>query len=167
MRTALVVLLGLLAGCGDTDLGDGARLPAGIEIRGLEAKDVGAIQLTVLNNATSYMCSPTCLVSRIKKPDGTFSDIVRIKGDDGKEKNALRMKLDGTKLLSADGQTLTLDMPTGTNRMIVAEILSADETKLLATGCAVLAQVNKGTNPAVTVRATVIDPAPTCDPRID
>ncbi len=166
MRTPALLALALLAAaCGESP-DEPASLPASVEIRGLDGKDIGYLQLTVLNNATKYTCPRDCLASHIKQPDGTLTDVVRIKGEDGQAHNALRVAVDATKLLG-DGQALSVRMPTGTTRMIVAEVLSTDGTKLLAIGCEVLTQVNGGTNPAVIVRTLAINPPPACDPRID
>ena len=162
MNRFLLVLL-LASACGPAD--DSPRLPMGIDIKGLTASEVGAVQITVLANAKSYLCgdlTASCLRAKVAKPDGTFiPDLVRIKDDAGKEHDALRYEVtDGTQLLTPSGQTFEVHMPEGTNFMVVVEILSPD-WRLLANGCGVVAQVSKGDDP------TPVTPVPTCEPRID
>jgi hypothetical protein len=170
MRRALfglLLLFGLSCGPGS----DSPRLPMGVDIQGLTAADVGAIQFTVLTNGSSYLCgdlTASCLRSKVVKPDGSFiSDVVKLKDDSGQEHNALRFKVaDGTQLLTPSGQTFELHMPEGTNLMVVVEVLSPD-AKLMANGCGIVAQVSKGDNTPLVVVTNALPAPPDCDPRID
>jgi hypothetical protein len=56
-------------------------------------------------------------------------------------------------------------MPSGTGYMVIVEVLSPD-SKLLASGCNVVSQVQSGSNSALVVQATPFATVPTCDPLI-
>lgn len=161
-RRALVLLLGVL-GCG----APAAEVPLGVAIQGLSVSEIAAVQITVLANADHFICDQlrtTCLRDSLEKSGGT-SSIVRVKGADGKEVNALRVKLDGTNLLSPSGQLLEVHMPAGTKYMVVAEVMGP-QAQLLASGCGVLDQVSNGDNRGLTIQTFVVT-GQTCDPRID
>jgi hypothetical protein len=163
-RLALVLLT--LASCGSDSAAGSASLPAGIEIQGVTAEQVGAVQITVLKNATNFICGDivrTCLNQKIK----VGTDTVPVTGSDGKERSAFRETGFTASQLLSDGVTFDISIPAGTNYMVVAEILSAD-AKLLASGCEVRQEVVEGDgNAPLVIRAQPLDPVPTCDPRID
>jgi len=160
MKRLLVLIASVLSGCGS----DGAAsLPAGVEIHGLVAEDIRAVQITVLANATSYLCSDfvkTCLKDKIA--DKT---LVPIRGAAGKEVRALRVELSTHKLLG-EGETFTVTIEPGTEYMVVAEVLSK-QGRLLASGCEVRQEVAEGDNAPLVIRAMPILPEPTCDPFIE
>jgi hypothetical protein len=164
----LPLLLLALSACG-AQPGDEVRLPAGIEIVGLLPEEVGAVQITVLANATAFLCGDivkTCLNQKI----AVGTDTVPIRGADGKERNALRETGFTAQKLTTEGLSFEISIPAGTNYMVVAEILSsgASDAKLLASGCEVRQQVIKGEdNEPLHIRAQPLDPVPSCDPRID
>ncbi|MGI5863348.1 MAG: hypothetical protein ACOX6T_15005 [Myxococcales bacterium] len=161
----LALLLVALSACGP-ELTEGARLPAGVEIRGLLPEQIGAVQITVLSNANARFCGDlvkTCLNQKIE----VGKDTVPVRGADGKDRNAIRESGFTPESLSGEGVTFEISVPAGTNYMVVAEILSAD-SKLLASGCEVRDEVVEGTgNSPLVIRAHPLDPVPECDPHID
>lgn len=165
MRRRLGLLL-LLAGCAPA--GDG--LPLGVSLQGLSAADVDQLQITVLRQGTAYVCATmtaTCLRSRIFRPDGsTSADLVKVSLEGGTEGRAARVKLDPARVTGAEGQTLELRLASGTDYLVVAEVLSA-AGRVVASGCNVVGAVSSGDNAPITITATAKDPVPDCDPLID
>lgn len=157
----LLPLALLLASCDPAPTGAG--LPMGVDIRGIAPQDVNAVQITVLSNATAFLCSDlvkACLKSKVKP-----SDMVPITGEDGQQHTALRVKVDPEKLM-AQGETIKIQVSAGTNYMVVAEVLAAD-ARLLASGCEVAQELEEGDNAPLVIRALPLEPIPACDPRID
>ena len=171
MRRPLTLALALAA-CGGPEAEPSSQVPLGIEIRGLTATEVGAVQLTVLSHAVSYNCTElrtTCLRSRVLQPDGSpIGDLVPLKDAHGVEHRALRFGVDGAALLSGAGQTFQARMPPGQNYLLVAEVLSKDSpAKLLASGCNVVAQVDSGDNRGVQVQTIALASPAECKVEID
>lgn len=161
----LTLLLVALSACGP-ELSASARLPAGVEIRGLLPEQIGAVQITVLSNANARFCGDlvkTCLNQKITVGE----DTVPVRGADGKDHNAIRESGFTPESLTGQGVTFDISVAAGTNYMVVAEILSGD-AKLLASGCEVRDEVSEGNgNSPLVIRAQPLDPVPACDPRID
>ncbi|MBI5543580.1 MAG: hypothetical protein HY901_06805 [Deltaproteobacteria bacterium] len=172
MKHALLwaLLIPALLSCGAPSEGGAGGLPMGVEIRGLAPNDVDTVQITVLAHGTAYLCGElarTCLRTRVVGADGSFiSDVLLLKDADGREHHALRFKVQTSQLFAAEGQTFQLRLPSGTNYMVVAEVLSPSGG-LLASGCGVVAQVNDEDNAPLVVETSVLEPVPACDPRID
>jgi hypothetical protein len=163
---ALAVLCTLAISCGPDGPADGVSVS--VDIHGLAPADVGAVQITVLKNATAYICSDlvrSCLKQRIDIPSDRVSDKVVPVENDGAKKNALRIAADGAALLGG-GQQITLKVASGTNYMVVVEVLSPSAA-LLASGCEVLPVAQEGNNPPLVLRAQAFSTPPACDPRID
>jgi hypothetical protein len=137
--------------------------PISLELSGIAPSEVGAVQVTVLGNAQRYVCREiisTCLAGQ-----KATADIVPIRGPDGVDRRSLRVKLTSSRVLG-EGEPVTLDLPAGSHYMVVAEVLSTDETKLLASGCDVRSEVPGGDNPPLAIRAAALEPIPACDPQI-
>ena len=150
----------------------GARLPFGVEIQGLTPAQIGTVQIAVLAHGNSYTCAAltaTCLRDAVHKPDGTWNaDLVKLRGDDGKDHLSYRpAKLD-TAQLAGNGATVNVAMPPSTNLQVVVEVLSPnDPIQVLASGCAWVSTVSAGENKALIITAQEKAPPPTCEPRID
>ena len=159
MRAALLGALLALSCGGERQVDVGAA----IEIRGVNPGEIGAVQLAVIGNAQKYQCRDL-LKSCLSTNTAALADLVPIRGDDGVDHRVLRVKAGDVVL--AGGTTIKLNLPAGSNYMVVAEVLSLDESHLLASGCDLRQDVPKGDNPGLTLVARPQDPAPTCDPRL-
>jgi hypothetical protein len=168
---ALPLLLLFCLSCGQPSE-TGGRLPFGVEIHGLTPAQIGTVQIAVLAHGNSYTCATltaTCLRDAVHKTDGTWNtDLIRLRGDDGKDHLSYRpAKLDTTQL-AGSGTTVNVSMPPSTNLQVVVEVLSPnDPIQVLASGCAWVSTVGAGDNKPLIITAQEKAPVPTCEPRID
>jgi hypothetical protein len=156
MNRLVQAAVAVFCGCGGAP-----EMGIGVTIEDLNASQIGAVQITVLNNGTMRNCgelSMTCLSSEV-----TASDIVMVTLSDGQQHLTDLIPACGNQVADA-GQAFTLQIPVGQNYLIVAEVLSTSETQLLASGCDLRTQITTGINPAEAITAHAIVPIPACNP---
>ncbi len=159
MRTRLWALAAILAACacgGEPDVG------VGVTIQGLNPSQIGAVQISVLKNGSSFDCtalSQSCLDTEV-----STTSLVKLTLSDNKQHLAALLPADGAQV-AGSGQPFTLQIPVGSNYLVVAEVLSTSQTQLLASGCDLRSEVVAGTNPPESITARALATVPSCDPR--
>ncbi|MFN7132931.1 MAG: hypothetical protein ACK4N5_12690 [Myxococcales bacterium] len=157
MRRLVVVLLAC-AGCGAP--GD-ASAPLGVDIRGVAPESLGFVQVVVLARAANYTCDAVNANCLATVPD---ADIVRQRVGSAEEK-ATRVAINSAQA-TGQGQTLSVQVPSGTNYLFVAQALSTDGRRILAAGCEPVANIVEGENTPVLIRVRDLNPVPACDPTL-
>jgi hypothetical protein len=153
----LAIAASLAAGC---DNGQGIGL--GITIQGLNPSQIGAVQISVLKDGSTYTCSmltATCLDTMVAK-----SAMVPVVLSDGSQHTPAVFTADGNQLTSSGGQPFTFSLPVGQDYLLVAEVLPPSEDQLLASGCTYISTVTQTGNAPETVVAQALSPVPSCNP---
>jgi hypothetical protein len=163
--------------CACACCGGSAGTGLGIEIQGLSASDIGAIQITVLSHGNLYGCdklTSTCLSAQVADAEGnvTNTDVVVQKDSSGKDTHSLRVPLTDASALTGSGLTVDLTLGSGTNFLVIAEVLAKDDgvngqLPVLASGCVPVSELDDGDNKPLNVTAVAKATPPPCDGRIN